>query len=121
VLSFACLADPAKCRPVVTFEDDQIDSALFSWSPDATKLAYISGVGLGYDEVTVGYYDSADWSVHPLARFEGDYLFVEWCPDGGCFLIEPTQPTDKPIVLVYVDGTLRMLPIAQPVGFMEVP
>jgi len=118
VYPMECLQDRRACEELVMIEDV---SSILEWSPDATKLAVISGSGLGSDEVDVGFYEVDTWSFQSLASFKGDYLFAGWCPGSECFLIEPTKPTTKPSVLVFLNGRIDQIPVASPMGVIEVP
>jgi hypothetical protein len=118
VYPMECLQDRRECGEVVTIEDV---SSTLEWSADGTKLAIVSGSGLGSDEVDLGFYEVSSWSFESLASFEGDYLFTGWCPGSECMLIEPTKPATKPSVLVFLDGRIDQVPVAFPIGIIEVP
>lgn len=113
-----CFDDASSCEAVLTIDDA---SSQLQWSPDANKLAVLVGSGLGSDEVGLGYYVVGEWTHQSLASFEGDYLLTAWCPDSDCILIEPTKPTTKPSVLVYLDGRALQMPAASPIGLIDIP
>src|SRR5207249_3623353 len=109
------------------------------WSPDGTQIAYHSGPG-GSGGIWVMNADGSDphqligcAATDPAPCATGDYGGPAWSPDGRqiAFLSFPTDPNDRPVMVMNADGSnahrviagpsIDFVPAWQPVGVAAVP
>jgi len=119
IYSLGCFESEQICEPVVELENEIDLEGLFYWSPDETMLGVVSGAGLSSASTKVGYYDTETWTWNLLETFEGDYIFVDWCPDNLCMMVRKNGASSGHIL--YLDHRVEIFNDGLPIQIIEVP
>ena len=111
------LIDVARGVPTrLTF--DSRDNRFFAWSPDGSRLAYVSGFGLAHTEM---YVKNTDGTGNPELIYKGssDLAAMSWSSDGKFLLFSGfTEKTGQDLFTLQMD---RKAAERKPIPYLQTP